>query len=80
MYYFFRISLLYFCLILPFTGCEHKSENTKDQIVNKTQKIIPEKRVKKEIDFKLSDKNVMEFFLEYDKHNKENKVRIYTRC
>ena len=25
-----------------------------------------------------SDKNVMEFFLEYDKHNKENKVRIYT--
>ena len=49
-----------------------------DQIVNKTQKIIPEKRVKKEIDFKLSDKNVMEFFLEYDKHNKENKVRIYT--
>ena len=78
MYYFFRISLFYFCLILPFTGCEPKSENTKNQIVNKTQKIIPEKRVKKEIDFKLSDKNVMEFFLEYDKHNKENKVRIYT--
>ena len=78
MYYFFRISLFYFCLILPFTGCEPKSENTKDQIVNKTQKTIPEKRVKKEIDFKLSDKNVMEFFLEYDKHNKENKVRIYT--
>ena len=24
------------------------------------------------------DKNAMEFFLEYDKHNKENKVRIYT--
>ena len=78
MYYFFRISLFYFCLTLPFTGCEPKSENTKDQIVNKTQRIIPEKRVKKEIDFKLSDKNVMEFFLEYDKHNKENKVRIYT--
>ena len=78
MYYFFRISLFYFCLTLPFTVCEHKSENTKDQIVNKTQRIIPEKRVKKEIDFKLSDKNVMEFFLEYDKHNKENKVRIYT--
>ena len=59
-------------------GCEPKSENSKEQIVNKTQKIITEKRVKKEIDFKLSDKNVMEFFLEYDKHNKENKVRIYT--
>ena len=78
MYYFLRISLFYFCLILPFIGCEPKSENSKDQIVNKTQEIIPEKRVKKEIDFKLSDKNVMEFFLEYDKHNKENKVRIYT--
>ena len=65
MYYFFRISLFYFCLILSLTGCEPKSENTKDQIVNKTQKKIPEKRVKKEIDFKLSDKNVMEFFLEY---------------
>ena len=74
MYYFFRISLFYFCLILPFTGCDPKSENSKDQIANKTQKIISEKRVKKEIDFKLSDKNVMEFFLEYDKHNKENKV------
>ena len=32
----------------------------------------------KEIDFKLSDDNVMEFFLEYDKHNKENMVRIVT--
>ena len=32
----------------------------------------------KELDFKLSDENVMEFFLEYDKHNKENKVRIVT--
>ena len=30
------------------------------------------------MDFKLSDENVMEFFLEYDKHNKENKVRIVT--
>ena len=59
-------------------GCEPKSENSKEQIVNKTQKIITEKKAKKEIDFKLSDKNVMEFFLEYDKHNKENKVRIYT--
>ena len=64
--------------MLPFTGCDTKSDNIKDQIVYKTQKTIPEKKIKKEIDFKLSDKNVMEFFLEYDKHNKENKVRIYT--
>lgn len=26
----------------------------------------------------LNDKSAMEFFLEYDKHHKENKVRIYT--
>ena len=78
MYYFFRISLFYFCLILPFLGCDPKSDNNKDKIVNKTQKKLPDKRVKKEIDFKLSDKNVMEFLLEYDKYNKENKVRIYT--
>ena len=29
-------------------------------------------------EFRLSDDNVMEFFLEYDKNNKENKVRIFT--
>ena len=78
MYYFFRISLFYFCLILPFLGCDPKSDNNKDKIINKTQKIIPEKRINKENDFKLSEKNIMEFLLEYDKHNKENKARIYT--
>ena len=29
-------------------------------------------------EFLINDENVMEFFLEYDKLNKENKVRIYT--
>ena len=29
-------------------------------------------------EFRLSDDNVMEFFLEYDKNHKENKVRIFT--
>jgi len=78
MCYISRIYLFYFFLIITFSGCNSKSDETKDQIVNNTKKISPEKRAKKEIDFKLSDKNVMEFFLEYDKHNKENKVRIYT--
>ena len=32
----------------------------------------------KEKPFLLTDNNVMEFYLEYDKHHKENKVRIYT--
>ena len=59
-------------------GCDSKLDNNESQIMNKTQKPITQKTTNKEVDFKLSDENVMEFFLEYDKHNKENKVRIYT--
>ncbi|MGB0185806.1 MAG: peptidylprolyl isomerase [Flavobacteriaceae bacterium] len=40
----------------------------------KTQKV----EEKSEPQFLLTDKNVMEFFLEYDKKHKENKVRITT--
>ena len=46
--------------------------------MNKSEKPIIQTTINKEIDFKLSDDNVMEFFLEYDKHNKENMVRIVT--
>ena len=59
-------------------GCDSKLDNNESQIMNKTQKPITQKTTNKEVDFKLSDENVMEFFLEYDKHNKENKVRIVT--
>ena len=59
-------------------GCNSKLDNNKSQIINKTQKPITQKTINKDVDFKLSDENVMEFFLEYDKHNKENKVRIVT--
>ena len=78
MYYFSKIFLFFICLIILLSGCEFKSDNTNDQIVNKTQKTTLEKRINKEVNFKLSDKNVMDFFLEYDKKNKENKVRIVT--
>jgi len=78
MYYFSKIFLFFICLIILLSGCEFKSDNTNDQIVNKTQKTTLEKRINKKVNFKLSDKNVMEFFLEYDKKNKENKVRIVT--
>ena len=47
-------------------------------MIGKTQKPITQKKIDKDVDFKLSDDNVMEFFLEYDKHNKENLVRIIT--
>ncbi len=46
--------------------------------MNKSENPIIQTTINKEIDFKLSDDNVMEFFLEYDKHNKENMVRIVT--
>ena len=46
--------------------------------MNKSAKPIIQTTINKETDFKLTDDNVMEFFLEYDKHNKENMVRIIT--
>ena len=43
--------------------------NNKSQIINKPQKPITQKTINKDVDFKLSDENVMEFILAYDKHN-----------
>ena len=47
---------------------EIKSEKIKQEDLNKN----------KEVSFKLNDNNVIEFLFEYEKNNKENKVRIYT--
>lgn len=70
---------------LLLTNCEDKqtskqTENAivKDSIVTKKQ---PKKETTKKAEtnfLKLTDANAMEFFLEYDKENKENKVRITT--
>ena len=78
MCYFSKIYQVCFCLITLFIGCDSKLNNPESQKIDATQKEIAKKKINKELDFKLSDKNVMEFFLEYDKYNKENKVRIYT--
>ena len=59
-------------------SCDTKLGNNESQIMNKSENPIIQTTINKEIDFKLSDDNVMEFFLEYDKHNKENMVRIVT--
>ena len=65
-------------IISFFISCNDKKADNKSFSNTKT-KIIDETKPKvKEAPFKLSDKNVMEFFLEYDKNNKENKVRVYT--
>ena len=71
-------------LILIITGCKNIVENTneklkmiEDEDVNiKDEKILPEQNIEEE--FKLTDENVINFLFEYEKNNKENKVRIYT--
>ena len=73
--YYLKISLSALLLSIIITGCVVNSEDKKREL-----KSLPKKPVtiKKNVGFKLSDENVMEFFLDYDKKNKENKVRIYT--
>ena len=66
--------IVLFVLLLGIS-CDEK----KDIIVKKVK--TTKKDLKKntlENEFRLSDDNVMEFFLEYDKNHKENKVRIFT--
>ena len=68
------VRIVLFALLL-IISCDEK----KDIIIKKvktTKKDLKKNTVGKE--FRLSDDNVMEFFLEYDKNNKENKVRIFT--
>jgi cyclophilin family peptidyl-prolyl cis-trans isomerase len=78
-----RLSFV-FCALLLFLNCEDKESKAKQKPVNisdKTEQI--EKKEANPIEPKrefplLNDKNAMEFFLEYEKENKENKVRITT--
>ena len=79
-----RITLYFFCFFL-LLNCEDnqskkknnetlKHQIQKEEIVKQKDTIVESKR-----EFPLlTDKNAMEFFLEYEKHNKENKVRITT--
>ena len=66
-----------FISLLSFISCKDISNNTE------TKKIIIKKEIKtkpvekKEV-FLLNDKNVIPFFYEYEKKNKENLVRIIT--
>ena len=69
--------IIYFLIIVCFLiRCNEKKFDTKPVSKKNAKKEIVLKA--KEAPFKLSDENVMEFFLEYDKYNKENKVRVYT--
>tara|TARA_B100001989_G_scaffold145376_1_gene103546 strand:- start:155 stop:862 length:708 start_codon:yes stop_codon:yes gene_type:complete len=71
----YKLFLITFYIL--FFSCDKNDKKPKKNIeLSKKSEIITE--IKKEEKFKLSDENVMEFFLEYDKHNKENLVRIVT--
>lgn len=70
-------------LFLVFTNCEDKKTSKQ----NSTTSTIDSTKIEKPKDTiiepkrkfpELTDKNAMEFFLEYEKHHKENKVRITT--
>ena len=68
------IRIVLFALLLIISCDEKKDIITKK--VKTTKKNLKKNALEKE--FRLSDDNVMEFFLEYDKNHKENKVRIFT--
>ncbi|MBN4084713.1 peptidylprolyl isomerase [Flavobacteriaceae bacterium AH-315-B10] len=78
-------TVLCFFLFLLFLNCEgtqskKKSEPTNIEVKPKQKqpiKIISNEETEREFPV-LTSKNAMEFFLEYEKHNKENKVKITT--
>ncbi|PWH83250.1 peptidylprolyl isomerase [Algibacter marinivivus] len=77
-------ALLFLSFFLIFLNCEDKQSKKKTIPETKVEKpIIKEAKEdtskEPEREFpKLDSKSAMEFFLEYDKHHKENKVRITT--
>lgn len=73
--------LLCFCWI--FFSCQDTKSNQKTPLTptvqKKKSKAVQTQNTSKDNEmFLLTDDNVMEFYLEYDQHHKENQVRIYT--
>ncbi|TJY36226.1 peptidylprolyl isomerase [Pontimicrobium aquaticum] len=77
-----RVFLLVFFLLL--LNCEDKKSNSKTAIKPSVETSpVTENKKSTEVDDKrefpkLTSKNAMEFFLQYEKENKENKIRITT--
>ncbi|MBN2868654.1 MAG: peptidylprolyl isomerase, partial [Flavobacteriaceae bacterium] len=79
--------LLFFSLCLVLFNCEDKQSKTKSNNTNAKQtvdtvktetKTVKKDTVKKKKYPYLTEENAMDFFLEYEKENPENKVRIKT--
>jgi len=79
------IRILMLVAFIFFLGCEDKQSKPKEttpkttKTVKKPTKELDSSKIKTpEFPF-LTDENAMEFFLEYEKNNPENKVRITTK-
>ena len=77
--------LMLIVLFAVFLNCEDKqshqknNNSTTDSLVTEDLQVKKDTPEKKQREFpKLTEKNAMDFFLEYEKENKENKVRITT--
>jgi cyclophilin family peptidyl-prolyl cis-trans isomerase len=77
-------AVLLLSFFLLFLNCEDKQTKKKNTLETKVEKPSEKEAIKDTVqeperEFpKLNSRSAMEFFLEYDKHHKENKVRITT--
>ena len=82
MFKFFKFHLtnLLICIVIILISCENKPKIKPNIEIKVIEKAKNKKQVKSVADqFVLNDENAIPFFFEYDKNNKENKVRIETR-
>lgn len=71
--------LLFVCLLFNCEDKQTSKQNTKITTDTKVEKKETSKVKKEEREYpRLTDENALEFFQEFDKNNKENKVRIVT--
>ena len=74
-----RCIVLFFIFFINCQDTKSEKKNTTQNSVSETPTLTTKKAKKtSKKPFLLTDKNVMEFFLEYDKIHKEDKVRIST--
>ena len=82
MFKFFKFhsTNLLICIVIILISCENKPKIKPNIEIKVIEKVKNKKQVKSVADqFVLNDENAIPFFFEYDKNNKENKVRIETR-
>ena len=82
MFKFFKFhsTNLLICIVIILISCENKPKIKPNIEIKVIEKVKNKKQDKSVADqFVLNDENAIPFFFEYDKNNKENKVRIETR-